>query len=632
MSGLNDEEILQELFDSSSDKEEEDVLETESEPDNDYDSDADPEYIPEKEDFEEIEQPILEDIRNVEEGNNNQDISNVTERKRKKKQPKERTLPKKRKNRKRSDVAENEVEEVQVPTIISITEKTLVGKDKKFLWRTTEQDSNKGKVPAKNVIHIKPGSTPQAKNCLTPESCFKLFISENIMMEILTNTNKEIAVQREKYADKSHSSISDLEMEELNAILGLLVLAAALKDNHLSTRIMFDTTYCGERYRSTTSERRFKFVLNCLKFDDKETRAERRVNNKLAPISNIWEMLLTNCRNNYKPGSYLTIDEQLVGFRGRCPFRMYIPSKPNKYGIKVVMCCDSGTKYMIDAKPYLGKGTYPAKVPASTYFVEQVIQTVKNSNRNLTLDNWFTTVPLVQRLLHEFKLTVVGTMKRNKPQLPIEATDKDFQGRGAPTSLFLFHDDMTVVSFKPNTKKLVVLVSSMHSSGKINEDTQKPDIVHIYNSTKGGVDSFDQMCQNMNHGRKTRRWPLCFFYNMLNISSINAYVIYAHNLYSRGQKPLTRQEFMLELHKNLTEKWLKVRLERNIRMNSTLRSSIMKILGTPQQQNNVTVDQQGPRKYCSFCHYSKRRHTTTYCKCGKPICREHAIKACQDCA
>lgn len=38
-----------------------------------------------------------------------------------------------------------------------------------------------------------------------------------------------------------------------------------------------------------------------------------------------------------------------------------------------------------------------------------------------------------------------------------------------------------------------------------------------YNENKGGVASFNQMCQNMNAGRKTKRWPLCVFQNMINI-------------------------------------------------------------------------------------------------------------------
>jgi len=36
-----------------------------------------------------------------------------------------------------------------------------------------------------------------------------------------------------------------------------------------------------------------------------------------------------------------TIDETLVVFRGRCPFKMYIPSKPANYGIKVFSLVDA---------------------------------------------------------------------------------------------------------------------------------------------------------------------------------------------------------------------------------------------------------------------------------------------------
>ena len=40
-------------------------------------------------------------------------------------------------------------------------------------------------------------------------------------------------------------------------------------------------------------------------------------------------------RDAYTPGPHMTVDEQLVCFRGKCPFRQYIPLKPGKYGIIV---------------------------------------------------------------------------------------------------------------------------------------------------------------------------------------------------------------------------------------------------------------------------------------------------------
>ncbi|KAF0708920.1 piggyBac transposable element-derived protein 4-like, partial [Aphis craccivora] len=118
-------------------------------------------------------------------------------------------------------------------------------------------------------------------------------------------------------------------------------------------------------YRSTMSLAMFNFIINCLRFDLKNTRDERKTITKFAPISETWEILMKNCQKWYKPGLYLTIDEQLVGFRGCCPFKIYIPSKPNKYGIKIIMMCDNSTNYMISAILYCGKGTVPSSIPAA---------------------------------------------------------------------------------------------------------------------------------------------------------------------------------------------------------------------------------------------------------------------------
>lgn len=48
-------------------------------------------------------------------------------------------------------------------------------------------------------------------------------------------------------------------------------------------------------------------------------------NNKLEPLRDLFE--------------HMTINEQLVVFRGCCPFQVYIPSKPGKYGIKIEIWC-----------------------------------------------------------------------------------------------------------------------------------------------------------------------------------------------------------------------------------------------------------------------------------------------------
>ena len=57
----------------------------------------------------------------------------------------------------------------------------------------------------------------------------------------------------------------------------------------------------------------------------------------------IWNESLLD---SFVPSPNLTVDEQLVKLRDRCPFREYMPSKPGKYGIKFWAICDSTLYYI----------------------------------------------------------------------------------------------------------------------------------------------------------------------------------------------------------------------------------------------------------------------------------------------
>jgi hypothetical protein len=55
---------------------------------------------------------------------------------------------------------------------------------------------------------------------------------------------------------------------------------------------------------------------------------------------------------------------------------------------------------------------------------------------------------------------------------------------------------------------------------------KKPNTVLTYNSKKVGVDSVDQMSRQYFVKAPTRRWPVCVFYNKLNMTIIKSWVIY----------------------------------------------------------------------------------------------------------
>ena len=64
----------------------------------------------------------------------------------------------------------------------------------------------------------------------------------------------------------------------------------------------------------------------------------------------------------------------------------------------------------------------------------------------------------------------------------------------------------------------------MHNDSEVHEELEKrkPEIVMKYNATKGGVDTLDQMAHSFSTKRKSRRWPMVYFYNILDLSSVCA--------------------------------------------------------------------------------------------------------------
>ncbi|KAJ8960378.1 hypothetical protein NQ314_006068 [Rhamnusium bicolor] len=158
------------------------------------------------------------------------------------------------------------------------------------------------------------------------------------------------------------------------------------------------------------------------KFDDRNTRMERIAFDKLAAIHAIFDVFVINCKNAYCLSAYVTIDEMLAGFRGKCNYRQYIPFKPNKYGIKILAMCDAEIFYINIMEVYVGKqpdGAY--KISNSSYdVVTRRCQHFVGTGRNVTIDNWFTSLLLVKTLLSDFKLTVIGTIRKSKRELPVE--------------------------------------------------------------------------------------------------------------------------------------------------------------------------------------------------------------------
>lgn len=365
-----------------------------------------------------------------------------------------------------------------------------------------------------------------------------------------------------------------------------------------------------------------------MRFDDKNTRAERKKTDNMAAVREMFTEFVQNCETAYVPNEYLTIDEMLLAFRGKCSFRVYIPSKPAKYGIKIIAIVDAKTYYILKLEVYTGKQPSGPFAISNKAFdvVERIVAPISGTNRNVTFDNWFTSYPLMMHLLHQHKLTAVGTVRKNKTQVP-EVFKKT--GRKVFSSQFGFQKDVTLVSYAPPKNKVVLMMSTLHHDQNIDISTgekKKPEIITFYNSTKAGVDVADELSATYDVSRNSKRWPMMIFYGLLNMAAINANIIYRENV---GIK-IKRREFIRKLGMDLMADYLRER-EKNLRIPRDTRKRIADHFGEPSFSEAPNKKTTGYTR-CRDCPSKKDRKTKYYCSdCYKPLCMEHAIFQCKDC-
>ncbi|XP_054729254.1 piggyBac transposable element-derived protein 4-like [Anastrepha obliqua] len=507
----------------------------------------------------------------------------------------------------------------------------------RFRW-SSQPPVSRSRTLQHNIIHQPPGLKRNFRDVLNrntkPSDIWQLFFIDDMLEEIVKYTNEKIIKIRPNY--QNQTCVHDLDVMELKALIGMLYYTAIFKENHTHYTCWYSTDGTGrEIYRCIMSKNRFEILLNCLRFDDASTRDERRSTDKAAPISQLFGKLIQNCKEVCSIGSYACIDEMLVVFRGRCGFKMYMPKKPNKYGLKIMCMTDARNGYLVDGYIYLGKDSDSQGLPDEyqrlnkpTQSVLRLIASIEGTHRNVTTDNWFTSVELM-KILKQKQLTLVGTLKKNKREVPPQFLPS--RHRDVGSSIFGFTSDATLVSYVPKQNKSVLVLSSMHHMPTIDPQKQKPEMITFYNSTKGGVDTLDQKCAIYSTSRRTQRWPMAVFYRMLDVSAANSYIISNMN---QAQRKVPRLNFMKQLAKELIEPHLRRRVNQ-FGLQRDLQNAIRRVLKIDEEPRSFSAgssDKLETRKTCSTCDPKKKRKTFHLCfQCKNPICVECSQKMCISC-
>ncbi|XP_047197199.1 piggyBac transposable element-derived protein 4-like [Hippoglossus stenolepis] len=363
---------------------------------------------------------------------------------------------------------------------------------------------------AATPIGVPPGPTTHATSRTRDlASTFCLFVTPTVENIILEMTNRE---GRRKYGD----DWKGMDETDLHAYVGLLILAGVYRSRGEAAASLWDAESGRVIFRATMPLKVFHTYSRLLRFDDRKT---RRATDKLAAVREVWHAWVARLPRLYNPGPKVTVDEQLVPFRGRCPFRQYMPSKPAKYGIKSWVACDAKSSYAWKMQVYTRKPS--GGRPERNQGLRVVLDVTEGlHHRNVTCDNYFTSYELARQLL-ERKITVVGTVRKNKPGLLA------VKGREVFSSRFAFTPTATLVSYIPKKNRNMVFMSTRHAEADVsNREDWKPVIVLDYNRNKGGVDNLDKVIVTYSCRRMAACWPLVVFHNILDISSYNAFVIW----------------------------------------------------------------------------------------------------------
>lgn len=263
-----------------------------------------------------------------------------------------------------ADYDESEVEDEAVERTDTTTQSTeFVGRDD-TTWN--ESPHAKSRIP-RTVIRtsLNKINLLRGQKINSAEIAFDCFFTKQVIETIVMFTNME--------GKRVKSDWKEVDDIEIRTFIGLLIAAGVERGSKRNYVEFFDHLrrppyFPGGNY---SNPNRFKSIL---------------------------------------PGENLTVDEQLIPYRGRCPFKQYIPSKPDKYGMKMFWLCDAATGYPLKGIPYLGKmRNSNLSVGVAHTIVRELCARYERTYRNITTDNYFTSYDLALELLGN-GLTLVGTV------------------------------------------------------------------------------------------------------------------------------------------------------------------------------------------------------------------------------
>lgn len=281
---------------------------------------------------------------------------------------------------------------------------------------------------------------------------------------------------------------------------------------------------------------------------------------KLRPMLHTLQTAL----HNIPPEEELSIDEQIIPFKGRSSIKQYIKNKPHKWGYKCFTVAGA-SGLMYDFKVYTGKDTCADYgLGFSGNIVMSLCENIpKGVNHKIFADNWFSSLHLATALKSK-GFCFLGTIRTNrmgKCQLKSEAVLKK-NGRGSFDHIVETNENLSLVRWFD--RKSINFVSTFtgiepldnckrwSKEIKSHVDIPRPYTVKLYNKFMGGVDLCDMLLELYRIDVRSKKWYMRIVYWCLGVAVVNSWLLYRRHEVQRGRNhKLTLLQFQSSIAQGL---------------------------------------------------------------------------------
>ena len=424
-----------------------------------------------------------------------------------------------------------------------------------------------------------------------------------------------------------------LTIPEMLCFLCLTAMMGLIRKAETSEYWSLDPLLSTPIFGKVMSVNRFKAIRRFLHFVDNAKALVEQSQGKLQKIRIVYDDLRMKFADVFKPFKNVVIDESLMLWRGNIGFRQYIPSKRHRFGLKLFVMCDCKTGYILDFILYTGADTELSAETSpdlglSGSIVATMMQPYLDKGHVLYTDNWYTS-PSLCRFLQQHSTGFCGTVRKKRKHLPVFPSNMhkgDVVHRSCNDILCVnWHDKRDVNLLTTVHTPQMILSHSLDRTTR--QRIEKPECVMDYNINMRLVDKSDAMIASVECARKTMKWYKKFFFHLVDMSLMNAHVLFG---LATGKKvPL--KDFILEACRQILEEYAteKPAARAPAASSSAYSGSRRLELGNHFPvyiQEELEGGKKRKQRRCVVCATSevrprKRKETTYLCElCQVPLC------------